>query len=567
MSKIKPDRSQAKAVFNGFEGLGTPNKKGKPQLADMINFRLLSNGTLQKRCGWRSNHMLPSDIRGYWSGKVGTSSYSFAVAGSTVYRLSGTQQTAVSTLQSDFGSVQFVCYAAHLYLLDGTAIYVLRENDCRFLVAQGYVPLFGLNWHPTKMGDVYESRNLFTRRLRVHYYNLEGSATFSLPFYADSVDRVWVDGHFVYDFNLSSAGNSVQLSTPGMEVEIAFTISLSDGPHTQMPTATQAFCDRFGAREVLLLYGMQESQHLFCSVPVDNVALNGSLAYYTDSDPLYFTANTHLLTDANHPITSVFSHHGRILAFHARGAFSIQVSEEDSTVEYYPLLSNLGCTAKNMSLTVHGDPVILNEGGIFRLSSPRSDPDLFTVTPISQGIPALHDAQFYDSAITCQDTARGELWFRNPYEDAGTVWIYQIGHGVWYRFQNIRTRLFFERSGQVGFAYDNLLCYFSESADTDYNGEIEAVLETEDLHFDDPENFKRTLRASLVCQGIENHVLTVDLTTERQTRQLRFLRQADGMHGHLDLRASLGRFRFLRVRITAYGSGRPQFSRLALYAN
>jgi hypothetical protein len=138
MSKIKPKHAYAKAIFESFGGIPEGSPSSESALSELCNFRILPNGSLEKRCGWYAEITLPDTVRGMWQGTLEGRSLSFAVGGSKVYQIIGTSASEISSLTTSVGRVTFVPYRNRLYLLDGAETYVLQLSPLRFTVAVGY---------------------------------------------------------------------------------------------------------------------------------------------------------------------------------------------------------------------------------------------------------------------------------------------------------------------------------------------------------------------------------------------------------------------------------------------
>ena len=568
MSKITPESAKVKYVFNGFDGIRSDAEASGIGALEMRNFRIAADGTLEKRDGWSTlycdGYGLP---RGFWQGCLNNTPQMFLVSGETIYRFNGIDATPVGELPDNIGDVQFVFYRDRLYLLDGFAIRVYCEDTDQFKEALGYVPLYGYNWHPTDLGSIYEPLNYFTPHLRVHYLNTTSSSTFRLPFYASAIDGITVDGKKVTSYDFLSPSNTVTINTVGASVEIAFSVDPAQNIRLQLAQCQHGYVNNDYEREVMFLYGASQGYRLFGTATVSDLDLKSCKILYPNADPLYFKAETMLLLgDTEHPVTALCANRGRILAFNKTGIWSIQLSEESDRLESYRLPRGVGCSTYGAVMIQNGDPIVTNESGIYRLSSTASAPDEFNATLLSEEIAPLVSLSFFKNMICYQNHACNEIWFRDRSEKEGVVYVYHTIKKLWYCFDFIHAKFFFQMDGKMGFATETSFCIFNGYSDTDDGYVITAYYQSGYLHFSSPETVKRALRLTLAANTNGNTV-NITLDTEKQSLTLIELGSKQSPPEFFDKRVMPGRFRFLRFRISDSGIERSRYYRLALYAN
>ncbi len=565
MAKIKPEQAYAKEVFHEFQGLGSGHSKKGNIASDMRNFRILADGSLQKRSGTKCFANIGESIRGFWKGTLNGSTKAFVVTTEYIYRLENDNPILIGALGVTGKPVRFFLYRGYLYLMDGISLRVYIPASDSFQIPIGYAPLYGRNWHPTSGGTVYEPINLLSKHLRLHYLNTTGSTVFRLPFYVDSIDQVRVDGSLTNSYTLSESKNAFTLnaSSTGGSVEVAFTVSMDTNLRTELLRTTAFFCDRVNRRDAVVLYGSPAKNLVFCGAQVDDSMLFASKTAYPTTDPLYIKDDT-VLTLGSEPINTLYSNHDRILAFHENGAYALSFSEESDTVEAYPLLHGMGSLSVCAELYLDGDPVVINQGGIFVLKSPSGDPDEFTVTKLDGGLSPLLADGFADRVIVCDDPAHRELWFCDPTD--GTVWVYQTELGDWVAFDAIDPVCFFHIDGTVGYASGGRLCQFDENLTDDDGEAITAYYKTDFLSLGYPERLKRSLRVSL-CADCKGNVIETTLKTERGGNRISSEGTQEDKPDFFDHRVTLGRFRMLQVTIRDMGYTRSRIRRLALFAN
>lgn len=558
MSKIKPARAFAKEIFSSFDGLSASGA------SEMRNFRILPDGSLEKRCGWETLYALPDRVRGVWQGTLGGDLLTCAVCGQRVCSIASDGSLAdLGRLSTSAGRVYFLLYRNRLYLADGTHIYVLSGTGSMVSVAEGYAPQFGINWHPTGLGDVYEPLNLFSNRLRIHYLNTNQANVITLPFFPRSVDRVRVDG--VTDTAFTVSGDCVTLSKIGKDVEIAMTIELESDHQSRLQEAIRVYADRLEGREFMMLSSKRDPQYLYCSANVDDVMLNGSKAFYPNSDPLYFKSDQILIVGSGDtPISRFCIDRDRVLAFYGTGAVSISLSQESDAVESYPLLRGVGAVSLENDLYLNGDPVVANESGVFRLESTASEPDRFRAVALGEKMPFCRDTHFLSNMICCEDLTHGELWFRDATDIYGTVWVYNTALSQWYCYSGVFADFFLHVNGKLGFVLDDRICVFGEELSTDDGAVFEAVYTSGYICFSSPESVKRSIRVSLCGWGCE---ATLDLQSEKQTQRFVLAAEKSDAPLVLDKRTRFGRFKHIRFCLRDTGEHRSRWSRLALYSN
>ncbi len=566
MSNIKPERAFAKQIFDGFEGVSATKSLSEGRLRTVSNFRVREDGVLEKRCGYRTYAGFPEPVRGFWQGTVGGSMRTFAVCKNFVFLMVNGTTTGSTAISTSEGAVSFFTYADNLFMLDGSYVYVFDDVSLRFKQTDGYVPLFGRNWHPSNYGDTYEDLNLLTPKLRVHFANTTGATEFHLPFYALSIDMVRVDNRTVSNYSLNAAGDILTIPTVGASVEIAFTMESTGEDQNMLFQCTRAFAERIKGRERLILYGSPTEHYLFCASTVTTQMLFSCKVHYPNATPLYFKSDGMVTVGTpESPVTSLYCNHDRVLAFHPMGASSISFASEGDQVSEYALLQGLGCCVEGVNLAPEGDPIILNERGILQITSTASEPDVFAIKDLSAGLAEVKELCGQRHTIAFHDTVHGELWLRNPDDTRGLVWVLRLAGKQWYCFEAIHADFFCKIDGMSGFADGNSLLVFDDDLCSDRGKPIQACFETDYLSFSSPEHPKRSLRVSI--SSIERGLTQLTLQTERGSQEQMIAANEATAPELIDLRAASGRFRFLRVRVSDTGSTRAKYHRLALYAN
>ncbi len=569
MSTIKPRHAFASEVFTSFEGLPDHPPFLDRGAENMRNFRILSDGSLKKRGGRATLISFSDEVRGFWEGSLEGAYKCFAVAGSRIYSLSPAdgEKTLLGYTLGTEKEVGFFLYDGRLYLLDSREITLYQASTNTFEPITPYAPMLGTNWHPTQGGDITEQPILLTDRMRVGYYNSTCTDTFLLPFYATAVDKVRVNNADAA-FSFTQNTNTVVLNevpATGATVEIAFRATVNSALTEQLYQCNRGFHFQDGVQETLLLYGSSQGYRVFCSTPVNQAMLAYSRVFYADSSSLYFTAeNLLLLGDSEHPVTSMCRNHDRILAMTDKMGYTVLVGD-NGRAESYPVLYSIGATSYRGLVRYEDHLLCIDDSGVYRLHSTVGHPDDFTVEREHIGCSCAFESDFFQGAYGYFDLVHNELWLWKPSDSSGRVLVYHPNTKQSYAFDSMKAVWFADTTyGTVLFG-EGQMQRLDDSLHQDSGKAITAYYQSGYLAFAHPEEWKRSLSLSVNTLFSNSSSLYVTLETERNTAAVLLSGVAEEPL-HFDRRIPLGRFRFLRFRLTHYTNSDCRISSLALYA-
>ena len=546
--------ASAQLTVSEFGGIDS-NGRVDSGTAKMRNFRILADGSLEKRCGYRSEYSLNGPIRGVWEGTMDRTSYLFIVGGSTVYRKGPNDSlpVAVYYLSTDMAPVSFLYYRDQLYLFDGASLVIYRPALRTFIVAEGYTPLYGSYWHPTAMGEVNEPLNLIQNRIRIHYLNTVASTVFRLPFSVKRIDRLLINGVTVSNFSFTEGSSSFTIPTEQTvhrEVEVAVTL---DSAYDQRPTVLKSchaalYSDPY--RETAFLFGsIPYLAH--CSGKVTDGMVAESARFYINSDPLYFPeGKSFAVGSTQHPITEIRQYNDQMLIFNNRSIWTVRYPSSVSDEPEISLLhTGLGCSSTRGTTACNDGIATVHMAGISLFRSPPNQPNNLIITSISEPVLQDMDWDFFKTLQLYVNRRENQLMAFNPKDPQHRVWIYDLTHERWFCYDSIPANRFFELEHQLSFSTDNgMIGCFDEGQEYDGTQRITAYYQSHYLESLIPDGFKRALRVSL-CADTGSAPLTLDLETESAKKSF----VLNGLGGKApDLfcrRAAMGRFRFLRYRI------------------
>lgn len=572
MAKINPNRAHAKKILEGFHGIGTYGHTDENGAADLVNFRLCPDGSLTPRDGTCPLWSFPSgqSVRGYWEGMLDGEFLMLAVAGYTVYRLhpETKSMSPCCTIATRSGRVRFALFRGVLYLFDGSTILRWSTPDKRFSSCDPYVPLYGYRWHPQQLGDVHEPINLLTPHLRIHYLNSTATTTFYLPFYPKAIDSVRSPDRELTEYTFQSGTNVVTIPNASSceTIVISITVDTSDTPRKAILRSRQGFVFSKGRNEALLLYGGDGDGKIYCTSPVSEKMLTDCHADFASALPLYVTDEDVLfIGNSKHPVTAVCSFQSGMLAFNDTRTWLLK-SDTGGTIEAYSLLSDVGASSADSVICYADSPIVANSGGVYRLKSTPTLPELVTYERISAPIADKLPASALASPILFNNLLEGEIWLADPSAENGCIWVWSTEREEWYRFEGIRPS--FLASGSLGtvFASENRLLAFDRTRADDSGEPYDCSYVSNYFDFDSPEKPHRALRAC-VTATLNGSLAEMSIFTEKRVKTRQMLGKDSGIPELFDFRVACGRHRFLRFSLSMSATPGARLHRIALFAN
>lgn len=574
MAIMNPKTALENETISDFGGICDHAGLTSNGALDMRNFRILSDGTLEKRCGFSKEYSFGAPVRGLWEGSVSGETYLFAVSGNRIFRKGRKDSSPVSTytLPTSEGKVNFVYYNERLYLFDGATVLIFQSSTENFSVAEGYTPLYGKNWHPSQLGEIHEPLNMIQNKIRIHYFNSNGSTTFYLPFTCEQIHTVRVNGSTTNLYSFTSGTSSFTLPASQAivgPVEVTVTLDSAFSTRNNVLKASNASVYLTPHRQTLMTFGGPYGYYVYRSAPVTEEMLQECRLTCSGADPLYFPKDTAFTVGSTqHPIQALCQLDDQMLVFNDQNIWAIRYpSDTEEDAEILPIRAPVGCSSPGGVILCDGRPVAVSGGGILQLRFPSDDPNLCDTTAISNQIAERLSAELLRRAILFWNRTRNQLWVRDPLDSEGLVWIYDLERKLWFSYDGILANSFFEWDGKVYFSTDGGdVCYFDEASDTDNGEPISAYYNSHYLAFSHPEFPKRSLRFTL-CAQTDGGSISARLKTERGEKTFSFSDDAQQIPSFFDRRLAMGRFRFLQFQLSSSTTARCRIYSLSIAAN
>ncbi|HHT54674.1 MAG TPA: hypothetical protein GX011_07095 [Clostridiales bacterium] len=554
-----------------FGGIDRQSSLGQANVAqDIKNFRILADGSLEKRCGYSKVIGLPAGIRAVWSGDVDGEASLFVLAGDMVYLANPEtrEHRAVLSVGTPGGPACFFQVEGRLYLIDGQDVYSLSRTDGASV--EGYVPLYGRDWTHAG-GPVHEPVNQLSEYIRITYRLSESSAT-SVPtgIAAESVVSLIIDGipktsGYSLNGDMLKLGTTCALNT---EIEVCLHIGGSYNERGELSSCsgTAVFGGKYD--NSVYCFGGNDRSRVFRSKYVGAADLARSRFHVPGSMGLYFPVGYDFSVAAGSAcVRAICRHYDRLLLFTADDARMTDLSESSyQDLPVRPVNSGVGCLSAGGVVLCDNDPMTVSRDGIYRWTSNTDERDESNAKRISEQLAGLLGRDFGAGALAFNYREADEIWIANPADPEGRVFVYNYRLEKWYCHTGISAEHFFRFGGRLGFCRAGDVFMFGEEEYTDCGAEI--VAEYESRYTDMGQaGLKKRVKRVMVVSSAESD-FTVELhNTGRKLCELHFEgRPGPGIESRR-AGAYTGRTTYVKYCLKAGGPGRQRIFGIVVMAD
>ncbi len=568
MSVFKQKNAIASFEFKKFKGIDRRAPHGDSNAAyDMSNFRVLADGSLQKRDGYKllSNVLM---VRGVWSGKLNDETQTFILHGNTVIKLiqRGESVVNVGKIRTSSGPANFIAYNNHLYLYDKEIFYIVTEDAV--VPAECYAPLYAKDWPVARRGEVNEPINLATRHIRMTYVVNEVYTYLCVDHVISSIDAVYIDGVLItdksrYQFKENLMCVSVLGLNQGEHVTLYLTIAESELNSALLMSCKHAAVYGDFKGDSIFFWEGNKKNIMFSSRSVDSASVEESSLVYENTIPLYIPIDgTFKLPKEDTYITAVCRQYDRLLIFTKTDTWMAHLTDSPNrTLDAVTVNPSYGCSASGAVVMCGNDPVCVSDGTILRWTADTDELNECNAYSISSKIESMLAPSFFSNAIVLHDKNRSEILFSDSSDSAGPLWIYNYDTDNWFKFDGIGAKSLFLHDEALCFVRLNKLYIFDKSLakdmpNTDTYKSIESFYESYPSDFSVSGNKKRlsgmTMGATLSGGNISAEYLSDGETISSVT-----LRSDTSFPASFIKRLNSRRFCYANLRLSS-NSDKPQ---------
>ena len=568
-------QSKSSLTFHGFRGVDGRVCRSDPPVATRLeNFRIRSDGSLEKRCGYRPLYDAGAPIRAMWTGRVQGAFLGYLLLGNVLYSLdfSALERTALGEVETTEGHACIFFYRGSLYVLDATGFYRLSGNQ--LVRPTGYAPLIGKDWSNNEIGLPYEPKNILNPNVRISYVITDPPSLFlCAPDEILSIRAVYVNGVFQTGDKYSYDPDFNTVNVPGLQagdrVQVYLTLRLDyTNLLTDLYSSTQvtlfgdANCDR------LFFWGGRRSGTIFCSSFVESHSLKESQLHFPDTDGLYIPEGFEFQVGSGHsPVTGAIRHFDRLLLF--TEAETWMASSAASGREEFPAVCvnpSLGCAHPQGLVLTGNDPVSIGEGGIWQWTGDTEALNHRNARCLSKEIEGMFSSEELSHASLSYHRADDTLWVLFPHRME--AWLLDIPTKNWVCYTRIHADRLLDLGGQMGFLRGNHFYVFDPACvkDQSESGAQYAIVGTYESNLVDFGSDRTKKLSHLSMEGdLGGGSVRLDFFGDGiATVSHTFENPLSPSHARLRTRAVSGRFHHGSLRLTAEGEFRPIIHSLTL---
>lgn len=569
-------KTQAKSplVLQGFKGVDRRVCQSDPPCASrLVNFFIRSDGSLEKRCGYRPLVELGESVRALWTGTVQGTPTAYLLQGNTLYSLdlSTLERQAMGTVETSEGDACIFFYRGELYLLDATGFY--RWRNSTLARPLGYVPLIGKDWANNEIGPTFEPKNILNPHARISYLITDPPSIFLCA--EDeilSVQAVYVNGVLqpLDAYTLDTDFNTVNV--PGLAVGDRVVVYLTfrvdySAVLSELYSSPNVILFGDANNDRLFFWGGNQGSKVFCSAFVSEEQLKESRRHFPESNELYFPDGfAFCVGTGQEKLRGAVRHRDQLLLFTERETWV--ASSLASGLEDFPAVCldpQLGCDSPEGVALAGNDPICFHRGSLWKWT----DSSLLSRNAhcISREIESLIPKDARSSACLLYDRHRDALWVYLPTEQA--AWVLSLTHGTWSYMTGICGDRLLELDGSVGFLHGTTLYVFDPDCRTDRESgtesrEIVGIYESNLLDFGSPS--MKNLALARLTGDLDGGVVTMVFSGNGIPAVSRTFSDPKGeSHSILQRRATSGRFLYATVSLSAPGNARQVLHGLSLH--
>lgn len=542
-------------TVKGFSGIDKRQKlaDGPTALSDMLNFRVLDSGSIEKRPPIIEKFRFADNIDGVWSGMLNGKEIVAVVAAGKLYIVDPSVESG------EIHQVGFACTGKCTIFEFNGALYIKsldyygKYDGNTVAPVEGYVPCVAMSCKPSGEGEPFEQINLLSNKRRQLFSGDGQSMVYKLAEEdIDSIVSIKIDGAAYQGGYTLGEGRYLNLEAPPCEglnnVEIVYEKTIPEADRDRIMKCTN-----------VMLFGGNSDGRVFLwgNDRLPNHRFHSDLANGTPSVE-YFPVNAFTVI-GNSKINCIVQQYDRQLIFTKNQAYySFSELRDDgmgNLITSFPVFSlngSKGCLIQTDGCIIDNRPVTLCDDGLnaWESTSVVNERNAVCISaPINEVINTLNTAE-KESVRIFDFQAKRELYLII----GDNAYVFNYGNGAWYRFNGFSgeiysvcgSKLYFSRGNRLyifgnGSSTQSITCFIESPYIT--NGQGDGNCDVSKVDIDLYVKGNESLSLSFVKNG----------KTER-TRNFKFLEGTERFL-RISVRPSLKRAMPFKFNLAAVGNG------------
>lgn len=564
--KSKP-RTPRKSSYRGFEGVDLKKThSGDESIALIQNFRITDDGSLKKRCGYKTVYEGDEtfgDVKTSYSRTENGTEVCYFIQGNFVKKYNSKTQTVTSVgeLEESDYTAFFFEYLDKFFVCNGLNIQEITAD--KLSEALFYIPLYGKDW-ASFAGEQNEPLNLLWNKLAISY-KIVPPATSYLPLgdiKISTIDALYRNGVLLSNdqYSISEMYNAISvIDFKEDDVFLAIVSFTGDEYYEKQKRALFDSCYTSLFYELnknnIFFWGSKDHNKVFYSADpnTENMKITKT---HSRSGKFYIPVDSYFsISSDNDRIKAFIRHYDRVLIMTESSTWITNLQDlESNSLKIKNINSSIGCTLTNGCVRIENTLFSVGSDAIYAWSADTDELNECNAYSISDPIKPLLDTDFFKKCSIHLHYAEREIWFYSS--NSTLIWIYNYKRKAWYCFNGLAPQVFLDGGSTPRFFKEYSLCIFDDSLRSDIckrtEAEIVGTLKSGELEFNS--KHKKKLYSATVRGSISGGSLKLNIILDSQKR-LSYDVSPNSFHSVIPFRAKSGSFSSMTFELTAKGKG------------
>ncbi len=452
---MKNKTTKRAVVLSSFGGVDMRSSVGPDNAAESVNYRIMPDGSLMRRNGFKKMLTLPQRPSCIASVTRSGEKQLLAVAGDRIYALdldSGSSMALPGVLNDSPDESALVPFKEKLLVFDGKMISLITDTGIE--LPTGYAPLYGKDWHPLNGGTVYESMNILTKNVRIGFKGVAGIGEICLPENVESLLRIEINGVPLHIYTYDAEDRIISsnyFTHDNINIVVWCTLKDYSSEYQRLNACRSAVSVGGGKTVTVFCNRTPSAEHIvFRSLPVSDEDLEHSRRGFPNSDEFYFPESGAFSVGVGDlPVRTILPFGNRAIVYNDEAAW--WVSADTECPECTLLCDGVGCTSPGAAVICDDLPVSLCGDGVYRWAPELEAYNDLIVGCISLPVTPLIDDEFGSRGKLITDRRTRELWLYDPESATRPVLVYDRDARHWYSFSGFSPQIAFYHRGNIGF--------------------------------------------------------------------------------------------------------------------